>query len=152
MSGTPYEEPILADIKRVLQGIRKANGYATDIGTNVFVEDERKDPDFDEPYLNVLDGEEELVVQDAHVRQVRLLVDIEVVIPSKRRQARSEARQVFADIRLALLEGLRQESYSQRIVNMTLQGRALPPMPAGARTQIGAMTVAFEMREEIRTL
>jgi hypothetical protein len=89
----PYEEPLMADVKRLLGLVRTADGYHTDLGEHVFLDDDRIDGvGADDVLVNVHDGDEELLEQNAHRRKVRLHLDIEISIPIHREGSRAYAR------------------------------------------------------------
>lgn len=155
----PYELAYVADLKRLLQQIRTSNGYLTDAGEHVFVSDERLDPEDDvDICLIVLDPDEDLVRQDGYVRDVSLRLEVEAFVRvgsarEAREQSRALARQVLTDIRRAVLQGSRGNSWSAGApIDVTLDGRFLPPIESGSRWQLGVQPVLLQVREEFQGL
>lgn len=150
---TPYEEPLMADVKRLLELVRTSSGYHTDLGEHVFLDDERiDDAAADAVLANVHDGEEELLEQNGHRRKVRLHLEVELSIPIGREGSRAYARRACQDIRTALLTGLSSQSYACEPTNVTFPGRSIPTMPSGSQYQQAIQRVAFDMYEDIQTL
>lgn len=150
---TPYEEPLMADVKRLLEQVRTSSGYHTDLGEHVFLSDERiDDAPADHVLANVHDGEEELLEQDGYRRKVRLHTEIEISIPIGREDSRKYARRACQDVRTALLKGLSGGSYASEPTNVIFTGRSIPAMPSGSQYQQAIQRVAFDMYEEIQTL
>jgi hypothetical protein len=148
----PYEESLMADVKRLLELVRSDAGYHTDL-EHVFLADERIDDVLGDAVLvNVHDGEEELLTQDAHSRQVRLVLEIEISIPASRENSRAYARRACQDVRRALLQGLSGGSYTEAPVNLTFPGRSIPAMPSGSQYQHAVQRAAFDIIERIDTL
>jgi hypothetical protein len=154
----PYELAYIADLKRLLEQIRKANGYHTDAGECVFTSDERLDPVEESEFtLIVLDPEEELLKQDGYNRDVDLRLEVEAFVrvgtgENGRRDARELARRVLSDIRRAVLQGTKGDSWRSRPMNVTLEGRTLPVIESGSHWQPGLQPVVVQAREEHQEL
>lgn len=154
----PYELGYAADLKRLLGEIRTANGYHTEAGENVFLGDEKLDPSDElDIALIVVDPEEELVRQNGYTRDVNLRFDVEIFVrigrePNARELARIAARRVLTDVRRAVLQGTKGNSWTTLPIDVTLEGRSLPPVEAGSNWQIGIQPVILYVREEFQGL
>jgi hypothetical protein len=154
----PYELSYSDDLKRLLGQIRKANGYHSDAGEHVFTSDERLDPDEQlEISLIVTDPDEQLVQQDGYLRDVNLRFEVELFVrvgagETGRQDARVMARRVLSDIRRAVLQGWKGNSWKVPPINMTLDGRSLPVIDSGSHWQYGVQPVVVRTREEFQAL
>lgn len=154
----PYECAYLADLKRLLEQIRVSNGYHTDAGAQVYTADERLDPEEgSEIQLILTDGEEQLVAQDGYTRDVRLRVEVEIFVPvgpdaNGRTKARDRARRALADVRQAVLQGIKGDSFKSRPINITCEGRTLFPLEAGSGWQLAIQPVLIRTREEFQSV
>lgn len=158
ISPEPYELSYIADIKRLLGQIRVSNGFLTDAGVNVFTADERLDPDESSDInLIVTDPEEQLVSQDGYLRDVNLRVEVESFVkvgsdPDGREKARIVARKVLTDIRSAMLQGLKGNSFGIAPIDLKLDGRRLPVIDTGSQWQFGMQPVIIRTREAFQSV
>lgn len=155
MTPSPYEAAIMADVKAWLEAIRTANGFHTDAGQSVFLADERMAPADGEERITLIvhDAEEELVQQNGYTRDVNLRIDVECFVPvprtpSGRLSVRELTRMVLADIRYALLDGLRRGASNPRPINLTLDGRTIAPLENGSNWMVAVQPVLWQTREE----
>lgn len=157
LSPTPYEVAILASLKQLLEQIKTANGYHTDAGAAVFLADERLAPPEGKEVITLIvhDAEEELISQDGYTRDVVLRADIEIFVPAPRtpdgrREVRELTRKVLADVRTAVLQGLKSGSIEPRPQNLTLDGRSIAPLDSGSNWMVALQPVLWQTREEFQ--
>jgi hypothetical protein len=153
----PYETSVLSDLRRVLQEIRVANGYHTDAGGQVFTAAEKVDPQDEQIFLILDDAEEELRSQDGYVRDVTLRVDVQIFVALGREaQAREAARnllhRVLSDVRRAVLQALRDQTFETLHTDVRLEGRSILPLEAGGLWATAIQPVAVDTREDFLSL
>lgn len=141
----PMDQQIMDALYLLMQGIRTANGYATDLGERVWLE--AGTADADQMVLELIDATETATYQSAGKRQARLQVTATATVPHDSVSPRKTARLALADMRRALA-GVSLDRFPLGTQSLQVGGRRINPPDDGSGFIEAELDLAIQFVEK----
>lgn len=144
---TPLDQLVIDELQRLLQRISTDNGFHTNIGQHVLVEESQAGLGTGVAAIELLDGVEQADYQNPTKRSADLNVTCAVTIPADLDTARADMRLAFADVRRALASG-EHHQFPKRVNKLLIGGRRMNPREEGSAFIDGELDIRVTYVED----